>query len=376
MGRGESKQSLLSPLFSLKNLNRFSSENAFQEIPAFPFAGGIEEHSKPRYVIKDSGFVAGDIVLWDGERKVVVDGEKYSANAFPENVFTPIGVIVIPETHMDDCRARMMATRWMSCEDPENGSLTYQEMIWGTATDLTGLTNFEQVPVIARYDDESAGGVTALTDPQAIYTAHVYAFLPSNIPGWTGETNPEDEGTRWRQSNTYWRDSGETVVDANNFYAPSPYAADGTPNPLYRATSYSGGSLNNALSYFDGRHQTDVILEARGEKDYGSWKPTYNVPEDFPAVSVCDMYHTVGTNQGDWYLPSQSEMGYIVARLKDINNAMTKVNGMQALPSCWAWSSSEYSSSIARLVIFYNGRVDNWGLKEGHLDTVVAFCPV
>ena len=367
---------MVSPLFSLKNLNRISSENAFQEIPAFPFAAGIEDRCKPRYVIKDSGFVAGDIVLWDGERKIVVDGEKYSANAFPEDVFTPIGVVVIPASHMDDNKARMMATRWMSCDDPENGSLTYQEMVWGSATDLSGLTNFEQVPVIARYDDDNAGGKVELTNPQAIYTANGYAFLPSNNPSWTGETNPEDPGTRWCQSSTYWNDSGHTVVNANNFYAPSPYAADGTPNPLYRATSYSGGSINNPLSYFDGRHQSEVILEARGAKEYSSWTPTYNAPADFPAVSVCDMYHTVGTSQGDWYLPSQAEMGYIVARLNDINNAMTKVNGMQGFPSNWGWSSSEYNSYAARYVYFRRGSVDSSRLKESGLNSVVAFSAV
>ena len=357
-------------------MDRRSSESAFQNVASFPFAGGIEDTYKPRYVIKDSDFVAGDIVLWNGERKVVVDGTKYTSSAFPDTIFTPIGVIVIPASHMDDGHARMMATRWMSCDDPENGSLTYKTMVWGTDTDLTGLTNFTQVPVIARYDDDDQGEVTALTDPQAIYTANTYAFLPSINPSWTGETNPEDPGTRWSQSSTFWKDSGETVFDSYNFYAPSPYAADGTPNPLYRATSYSGGSINNALSYFDGRHQTDVILAERGEKDYESWKPTNNVPADFPAVSVCGIYYTVGTNQGDWYLPSQAEMGYIVARVNDINNAMTKVNGMQELPSSWAWSSSEYNSFYARHVGFGNGNVSNWLHKETELSPVVAFCPV
>ena len=321
---------------------------------------------------KDDNFVAGDIVVWDGEQKRVIAQKGF----FLSDKYTPIGVVVIPASHMDDGHARMMATRWMSCDDPENGSLTASTMVWGTAIDLTGLTNFTQVPVIARYDDDGQGGVTALTEPQEIYRAHDYAFLPSNYPNWTGETNPEDPGTRWRQSNTYWGDSGETVVDAHNLYAPSPYAADGTPNPLYRATSYSGGSINNALSYFNGRHQTDVILAERGEKDYESWKPTNTVPADFPAVSVCDMYHTVGTSQGDWYLPSCAELGYVVARLGRINNTMAKVNGMQNLPSYWAWSSSEYISSGARCVNFRNGYVNSWFSKQSLPRTVVAFCPV
>ena len=376
MGRGETKQSLVSPLFSLKNLNRISSENVFQEIPTFPFAAGIEDRCKPRYVIKDSGFVAGDIVLWDGERKIVVDGEKYSANAFPEDVFIPIGIVVIPANHMYDGKARMMSTRWMTCSDPENGSITDSGMFWGTNTDLTGLTNYTELPIIARYDDEGQGGVVPLTEPQSIYMTGPSAFLPSDFPTFTGETNPEDEGTRWCQSNTYWNDSGHTQLYANNYYLPSPYAKDGSPNPLYRATSYSGGSINNALSYFDGRHQTDVILAARGEKDYSSWKHTYNTPEDFPAVSCCDMYHTVGTKQGDWYLPSQAELGYVAVRLKKINDSLTKVGGMQGLANAWIFTSTEHST-LVRVVIFWNGLMaGDWEYKQRNYWKVIAFTEI
>ena len=362
-----------SPASFTENLTKFDTEESVQVPSNFPHVTSVEETEKVGYsfVLKEDNFVAGDIVLWDGEKKVVADPNGFS---LPTSGYTPIGVVVIPASHMDDNKARMMATRWMSCDDPENGSVSPLSMVWGTATDLSGLTNFTEVPVIARYDDVDQGGVTALTDPQAIYTTNLYAFLPSDRPNWTGESNPEDNGTRWYQTGTYWTASNS--VEAKNYYAPSPYTSDGNPNPLYRATSYSGGSITNALSYFDGRHQTDVILEARGAKDYSSWKPTYNTPADFPAVSVCDMYHTVGTSQGDWYLPSQAELGYVVARLNKINNAMAKVNGMQNLLSYWAWSSSEYTRSYARYVSFGHGGVHYWVLKESNIFPVVAFSEV
>ena len=292
---------------------------------------------------------AGQIVLWDSDRETKLVVDDYNTSIYPTSRYTPIGVVVIPSSHMDDGRARMMALRWMSCDDPENGSITYKTMVWGTDTNISGLTKFTEVPILSS------------ATKQTINCIHVYGYLSSDYSGFSNTYNPQDSGTDWYNS---------------KYLLASPYAADGTPNPLYRATSYSGGSINNALSYFDGRHQSDVILEARGTKDYESWKPTYNAPADFPAVSVCDMYHTVGTSQGDWYLPSQAEMGYIIARLNRINTAMAKVNGMQALPSYSAWSSSEYSSSNARLVDFNNGLVLHWHLKESTLRSVVAFCPV
>ena len=317
------------------------------------------------FVLKEDNFVAGDIVLWDGEKKVVADPNMFS---LPASGYTPIGVIVIPASHMDDGRARMMATRWMSCDDPENGSVEPEKMVWGTATELTGLTNFTEVPVIARYDNDDQGGVTALTNPQAIYTTNGYANLPSDNPAWTGEINPEDPITRWRQSTSY--------VGVNSFYAPSPYAKDGTPNPLYRAMSYSGGTINNALSYFDGRHQTDVILDVRGEKDYGTWKPTVNVPEDFPAASCCDMYHTVGTSQGDWYLPSAAELGYVAVREYSISNVMSKIGGIAGF-FFYIWTSTPTNiDNCSREIYLNDGCVGIWGIRNSLSVPVVAFAIV
>ena len=292
---------------------------------------------------------AGQIVLWDSDRETKLVVDDYNTSNYPTSRYTPIGVVVIPSSHMDDGRARMMSLRWMSCDDPENGSITYKTMVWGIETNISGLTKLTEVPIIESATNQIISGVNNI------------GYLSSDYSGFSNTYNPQDSGTDWYNP---------------KYLIASPYAADGTPNPLYRATSYSGGSINNALSYFDGRHQSDVILVARGTKDYGSWKPTYNTPVDFPAVSVCDMYHTVGTSQGDWCLPSCAELGYIVARLNDINNAMTKVNGMQALPSYSAWSSSEYSDSLARDVNFNNGLVLYWHLKESTLRSVVAFCPV
>ena len=221
-GRNQTKFGF-SPAFFTENLTKFDTSVSVQKSSNFPHVTSVEETKKVdfSFVLKEDDFVAGDIVLWDGKKKVVADPIKFS---LPTSGYTPIGVVVIPASHMDDSKARMMSLKWMSCEDPENGSLTYQTMVWGSGTDLTGLTKYTQVPIIAKYDDENAGGVTALTEPQAIYTVNIYAFLPSltfNV-NWTGETNPEDEGTKWHQIETYWTNTGKTNVVNYNFYAPSP----------------------------------------------------------------------------------------------------------------------------------------------------------
>ena len=366
----------------MESISKFSTSDEYKLTSNFPNAASIVEDESVRYLIKGANFVAGDIVLWNGVQKVVVAQENYSTTVFPEEKFTPIGVVVAPETHMPDGRARMMSLRWMSCGDPENGSTEPQQMYWGTGVDIEGIDYFTEVPIIARYDDEGQGGVVPLTVPQIIYTTNEYGFLSSdmiNNEGWTGETNPEDPGTKWKQSSTYWVPDGTGAQDVwfNNFYLPSPYAVDGTPNPLYRATTYSGGTINNLLSYFDGRHQTNMILLQRGERDYTSWKPITNENDDYPAASVCDMYHTVGTSQGDWYLPSAAEYGYLMVRVAIVANALAKINGIHFGYPTDVWTSTRYDKG-------YPCRANSWFImvkRNAHTQytegsSVIAFCKV
>lgn len=42
----------------------------------------------------------------------------------------------------------------------------------------------------------------------------------------------------------------------------------------------------------------------------------------FPAACCCWRYHTLGTNQGDWYLPALGELGYCFVTLKKIQNTI------------------------------------------------------
>lgn len=284
-----------------------------------------------RYITKGSGFVAGDIVLWDGKQKVVVAQDKFSLELFPSEKYTPIGIVVAPESHMPDGRPRMMSLKWMSCDDPENGSSTNQQMIVGR--NITGLPYYKHVPITySHWPSESWN----------IDTISVFGSLPSNHENYNLTENRMDPGTNW---------------DSYDNRIMSPYALDGTPNWFYRATEYSGGTLDNPLTDFDGKGNTDVMLAQRGEKDYATWKPTYDNADDFPAVSCCDMYHTVGTKQGDWYLPSVGEFGYAIARLGTILESTIKVGSEISVRS--VWSSTQYSEGYVRTVGLASGSISS-----------------
>ena len=283
---------------------RLWTKNSNNEIvPIHRILNGEEivvQPSLPTKPVEEATYA--DLVLWDGTKKIVVSGDDYSADAFPTSAYTPIGVVVIPASHNvhGDGIPTMMSLVNMNCNTPESGATSNTDMYWGVnGTDISSLPNLSQVPYVG-----SNGSVG-----DSILGTSGNTYLPSDT--FDTVSNPYDEGTGY-----YYNDSDK--------YAPSPYVTGGGRNPLYYQTT-SPSSTANCLADFDGRGNTDKILVQRGNKDYSSWKPGASTQADYPAASCCDMFHTVGTNQGDWYLPSMGELGYVMARFNAINNSINKL---------------------------------------------------
>ena len=280
-----------------------------------------------------------DLVLWDGTKKIVVSGDDYSTDTFPTSAYTPIGVVVIPASHNvhGDGIPTMMSLVNMNCDTPETGTISNTGMYWGVrGTDISSLPNLDEVPYVG----------SGTTIGNTILGTSTYTYLPSDT--FSAVDNPYDEGTGYYSGSTSYRQS------------PSPYVTGGGRNPLYYQTT-SPSSTANCLADFDGMGNTDKILTQRGDKDYSTWKPGSSTQADYPAASCCDMFHTPGTSQGDWYLPSMGELGYVMARFNAINNSINKlpsdVNKL-VVASDNFWSSSELSPNNARLLRTNYGVVD------------------
>ena len=276
-----------------------------------------------------------DLVLWDGSKKIVVSGDDYSSDLFPTSAYTPIGVVVIPASHnvYGDGLPTMMSLVAMNCNTPESGGSSYQKMKFG---DTVLLPELGEAPYIGE----------GSTIGNTIIGTSAYTYLPSD--NFTYPMNPYDEGTGYFSERTSYRQS------------PSPYVTGGGRNPLYYQTT-SPSSTANCLADFDGRGNTDKILVQRGDKDYSSWKPTSNEEADYPAASCCDMFHTPGTNQGDWYLPSAGELGYVIARKKAINTTINKLPSnisktLVGSPSLWSSTATSDHS------------MKNLGISSGRLN--------
>ena len=259
-------------------------------------------------------------------------------SSYPAESYTPIGVVVVPASHnvYGDGSCGVMSLKPMNCSTPATGGTSEQSMFWGVhGTDISALPNLNKAPV----GNTENGIPTSQTS---------YAIIPSDK--FSGAQCAHD-------TDAYYYSSSYS-------YAPSPYLTDGSRNPGYYQTT-SPSSSNNALADFDGRGNTDKIIAQRGNKDYTSWKPTYNTEYDYPAASCCDMFYTEGTRQGDWYLPACGELGYIMPHLNNINEAITNMRntygtsvGVMLDTNGGHWSSSEYGSNEARHVDTSIGSVD------------------
>ena len=283
----------------------------------------------------------GDVCVYNAPNDKLSIVNDWSADKYPIDTYVPIGLVVVPGSHnvYGDGTCGVMSLNHMNCSSPTTGG-SAQGMYWGVyGTDIDTLPNLDEVPYV--------GSNGSVGDTVIGVTGN--AYLPSDHVNFTAVTNPYDPGTKY-----YYNDSDK--------YIPSPYMNDGTFNPNYSMTG-SPSSAANCLADFDGKGNTQKIIEVRGSKDYSSWTPSTTTQADYPAASCCDMYFTQGTNQGDWYLPSAGELGYAVVRQQAINDkinelvsaGITSANPVQLHNY---WSSSEYSSNYARQLGFGSGNVN------------------
>ena len=107
---------------------------------------------------------------------------------------------------------------------------------------------------------------------------------------------------------------------------PSPYLADGSRNPSYYVSKIN--DCINAFSDFDGVGNSQTFLSyATGQSNWktASTINNTNSSNHCPLFCCAWRYHTVGTNQGDWYIPSIGEAGYFPCRRETILNSIVNI---------------------------------------------------
>lgn len=247
-----------------------------------------------------SEYQAGDILLYDfwNMKKKLVSIEDWSIEKYPEKQYCPIGVVVVPKSHniYNNAKYGIMSLVDMDANHPDIGGLNPAKMQWGD-------NNYDQRLVKQYLTLSYASRDQTILDHPWGYTSNTIYMSSDYLLTSDREIilNPFDIGT------AYIKDY---------YYGLSPY-----PN----STAYIEQYRNETLS---GKKNTELIL--RSNTGLPTWKvdatlPTNRADNYYPVFSCVHRFGTSGIDQGDWYLPTIMELGYVAARYKTIDTTLTKL---------------------------------------------------
>lgn len=217
---------------------------------------------------------------------------------------SPVGVVVIPSSHNVYATGEGAIISCLSV----NFSNSEQSMAWSNSNTNAGLTKYTSVNVVSDATSNTLSGV---------------------------QDSPRLPSTNTNGRFTVLSADGISMYNDATPYAPSPYLEDGSRNPIYHSTEKS---TYNALSDFNGVNNTKVLSS-----------------QESSAAYACSQFEADGIQQGQWYLPSCGELGYMIARFDEIQQALKAIKEVYGelyaallMPSTGYWSSTEYSTTHAR----------------------------
>lgn len=257
------------------------------------------------------------VVLYDtltDEKFQTCDLGKYNSSRYE-----PIGIVAIPEEHdvYGTGEQGIMSLMAANPNIPNSGYHTSINIYWGYASELNELSGFNGINI---YEDLNTWD-TVITSQEG--------QLPNDDYPYGGCTfNPFGDQKCWYQNTRYGA-------------IPSPYNKDGSRND-----NYYSNDTNNGFSDFSGKNTTEYLYSKSTYYKYSN-TPTKNTltRNHYPAAVCCYKYYTVGTNQGDWYLPSLGEMGYACVRFNKINITIDTIKTYFNKDYYYPNSSTEYLTS-------------------------------
>ena len=364
-----------------KYLAKFSNEIAYKDHfwegkSIIPNVSLIANTGEIKYnYLEHPGVNLFDILYSDASGNLSTSSEVFDSSIGK----TPIGLCIVPSGFFfPNEPARFMALKYANIDTPDTGSLEFSPITWGQYPQNDKHTIIGALPYINGYENS----VYNATDVMC-YDSETHTFDWDNLsfamPGY-GDNQlyvyPWD-----RYEGDY--DPCVSLYDMNSNWNINPNIYIGNEN---NATVKDAGPLSlkgGAFGDINGKANTAALLAAYTAEDYrttitkgtSGQKNTnnyiisngYGLYDDgySPAAACCWRYHTLGTNQGDWYLGAAGEMAMIATNLGQIQARLWEITEKYPV-ACFSqlddygyWSSSEYSSGYAFVV--------NLDLSEGYL---------
>lgn len=262
----------------------------------------------------------------------------YSDGTFSSNIQnkkTCVGIVVAPESHFSDGKCRVMSINEM-----------YDQADWNNPTEHSGSTSgtvsFENTSGL--HGDGGPSIITINAD-NSYNSSKLYGHFPSN--GFSKNYTQEIDGVSY----TYW---SKYYENTNNI--PSPFLEDGeSKNMIYTYSGTSDAAINNILVLTEkGKECSDMIIDY-----YANSSITVNgitVSSGCPAASACRLY-SPNFHDGEWYLPTIGELGYVMVNLNTINEKLSAIQAPQ-IALDYYWSSLYYNDNFRWAINFSNGQVD------------------
>lgn len=314
-----------------------------------------------------------DVVFANKETNKLKISRDWSVEKYPADIWEPIGIVVIPGEHgvlkdgsgtTNQCG--VMSIVPMSYLTPEVGSINETDMYWG----YNLLNIASKSDELGRYDSITNGLLnynrvacdTLASNKSTQLSSDTYAYIPRQ--------DSVGEKPSWNSN------------ASNKGYAPSPYANDdlksGDYNTNYGTIEFDNGVRYNVLADFKGIVNTKIITDlSKGWKE-GNISNSYQTSGVYPAAQTCARFHTTGTKAfkdcsneelkqgtGFWYLPACGELGYVIPRLFDINDTISKLNqvygvGVPLDVESLYWTSSQWGTNGAYGVNMNGGNANSF----------------
>ena len=384
--------------FFMKKLTKFELTSEFEDnkdlLQTYEDYAALTEDERKVYFKEIPDMV--DIALWDNteEKLLMIRGYEYTAEQYPTNRYTPIGVEVIPKSHMDDGHARIMSLKIMNPNDPNKGAYLMNACFGMYNQEIEGIEYKYYVPYINEIGTENFG----------IYQeVKGFHFLDSNDSMSFFEIQYTiDYSDLIEINNPFTKNQGYSTIKEyypNFVLAPSPYNKFMGKNPIF-FTENSDISKQSILLDFDGKDKTNKIL-AQLNKNLGNedWKTGDTIPNTTsetlgwdkiaPPAQCCWRYCVDEKykdnpifGQGQWYLPTVGEMCYIMARVVAINNTLERIfnithdNDIHNLfiPGYSYWTH-KFNSNLNLTVNLPSGQITDNSFQF-HQSATIALCMI